>query len=348
MICILGLPYSTFADSVDVTITVRYFACNDGSDNDGDGKTDYPVDPGCASAADDDETDESLPQCNDTLDNDSDGKTDFPDDPECESTSDDNEAASFYAGSGGGGGNATIELSHVNTGAVLFVGTTSPSATVLLLQDGSVAKTAHADISGTFSVTLSDVTRGGYLFSLYTIDRRGVRSGLLSFHLDVAGGTLTETSNLFLPPTISVAASASGKAVTASGYAPPQSKVEFIFNSDEPAQTIVVGPDGRYSAVLPTDALPEGSNTLRAASILDDAKSPFSTSVAFVLGAAASQATPPAAPGDFNGDTRVNLVDFSVAAYWFGRSGVPARFDLSGDGVFDLRDFSIMVYHWSG
>ena len=36
-------------------------ACSDGADNDGDGLIDYPADPGCSSANDDDETDASSP-----------------------------------------------------------------------------------------------------------------------------------------------------------------------------------------------------------------------------------------------------------------------------------------------
>ena len=35
------------------------YQCSDGADNDGDGKTDFPADPGCASASDADETDVS-------------------------------------------------------------------------------------------------------------------------------------------------------------------------------------------------------------------------------------------------------------------------------------------------
>ena len=35
------------------------YQCSDGADNDGDGKTDYPADPGCTSASDADETDVS-------------------------------------------------------------------------------------------------------------------------------------------------------------------------------------------------------------------------------------------------------------------------------------------------
>lgn len=65
-------------------------ACADGLDNDGDGQTDFPADPGCASAGDTSET-EPLPPpaiCADGLDNDGDGLTDFPADPGCASATD--------------------------------------------------------------------------------------------------------------------------------------------------------------------------------------------------------------------------------------------------------------------
>jgi hypothetical protein len=79
--------------------------CNDGRDNDGDGKIDtdtnlagQTADPGCSSAADDDETDPppGLPsvvaRCADGIDNDGDGKIDFPADRGCTSAADDDEA----------------------------------------------------------------------------------------------------------------------------------------------------------------------------------------------------------------------------------------------------------------
>ncbi len=64
-------------------------ACSDGVDNDGDGLVDYPNDPGCSSASDDDERDP--PQCSDGRDNDGDGLIDYPDDPGCSSAQDDDE-----------------------------------------------------------------------------------------------------------------------------------------------------------------------------------------------------------------------------------------------------------------
>ena len=61
-------------------------ACSDGSDNDADTITDFPLEPGCESAADGDETDPTpLPECSDGVDNDGDGATDYPDDPGCQS-----------------------------------------------------------------------------------------------------------------------------------------------------------------------------------------------------------------------------------------------------------------------
>ncbi len=62
--------------------------CNNGQDDDGDGKTDFPDDPGCESPSDGDETDDcpggaGCPICSNGQDDDGDGKTDFPDDPGC-------------------------------------------------------------------------------------------------------------------------------------------------------------------------------------------------------------------------------------------------------------------------
>ncbi|HEX2880751.1 MAG TPA: hypothetical protein VHO25_14565 [Polyangiaceae bacterium] len=61
-------------------------ACGDDLDNDGDGLTDFPDDPGCESGYDVDETD--IPECSDGVDNDNNGDTDFPDDIGCSAFTD--------------------------------------------------------------------------------------------------------------------------------------------------------------------------------------------------------------------------------------------------------------------
>lgn len=65
--------------------------CNDGVDNDGDGKMDFPAEPGCTSSSDDDETDTcpgaGCPACSNGIDDDSDGRMDYPTDGACVSAS---------------------------------------------------------------------------------------------------------------------------------------------------------------------------------------------------------------------------------------------------------------------
>ena len=53
----------------------RLPACSDGIDNDCDGLTDWPDDPGCSGPDDDDEHGDL--ECDDGIDNDHDGKADF-------------------------------------------------------------------------------------------------------------------------------------------------------------------------------------------------------------------------------------------------------------------------------
>ena len=52
--------------------------------------------------------------------------------------------------------------------------------------------------------------------------------------------------------------------------------------------------------------------------------------------------------GDQNVDGKVNLVDFSILAFWFKRLNPPSKVDLNHDGKVDLIDFSIMAYNWTG
>jgi hypothetical protein len=78
--------------------------CQDGVDDDGDGKKDYPDDPGCTSPTDDDETDDCTPrpagpmcpECGDGIDNDGDGKIDYPADTQCQAASSTSEACQSH------------------------------------------------------------------------------------------------------------------------------------------------------------------------------------------------------------------------------------------------------------
>jgi hypothetical protein len=44
----------------------------------------------------------------------------------------------------------------------------------------------------------------------------------------------------------------------------------------------------------------------------------------------------------------VNLVDFSILAYWYLKPNPDPKVDLNSDGIVDLVDFSILAYYWTG
>lgn len=71
--------------------------CNDGEDNDGDGKIDLE-DPGCPDPGSDNELSDR--QCSDGIDNDGDGYIDFPADAGCSSAYDNSEKTSIYGSMG--------------------------------------------------------------------------------------------------------------------------------------------------------------------------------------------------------------------------------------------------------
>ena len=73
-------------------LTCEAPVCSDGRDDDADGRTDYPADPGCATPADASEDDAcpagpGCPVCADGLDNDGDGAIDYPADSSCAAAS---------------------------------------------------------------------------------------------------------------------------------------------------------------------------------------------------------------------------------------------------------------------
>lgn len=52
--------------------------------------------------------------------------------------------------------------------------------------------------------------------------------------------------------------------------------------------------------------------------------------------------------GDVNCDGRVDLIDFSILAYWYRKPNPPVNVNVNGDGVVELADFSVVAYYWTG
>ena len=202
---------------------------------------------------------------------------------------------------------------------------------------------------------LSGLSAGNYIFAIYSEDSKGVRSSLLTFPVSVTSGATSYVSGIFIAPTIAVDKSEvkRGDNIAIFGQSAPQADMIISVNSEEEffGKTIS-DKDGIYLYNFDSSFVDYGTHYAKSkASIGNQAVSGFSNVISFKVGTkniAAALPTKVLIKGDMNNDRRVNLVDFSIAAYWYKRSSPPTSVDLNGDGKVDLIDFSITAFYWTG
>jgi hypothetical protein len=297
-----------------------------------------------------------LAECQDGIDNDSDGMIDYPDDPECDSYTDDREEAPVVPPppppppSGGGGGGGGGQSSSANE--VIFEGRAYPGSSVTLLRDGRFLATTIAGNDARFRIAQSDIAAGSYIFSLYGIDADNNKSPTINIPIALSKSISTMVSGIFIAPTIAVdkIEVRKGDTLTIFGQTTPASDVTVTVNSAEPfffrTQS---GNDGAYLYRLDTSILEYGSHTARSKTTYGAEVSEYGLAAGFVVG---NRTVPSTGvrflKADLNNDSKVNLIDYSIMAYWYKRGSPPVHVDLNTDGAVDLVDFSIMAYYWTG
>jgi hypothetical protein len=269
----------------------------------------------------------------------------------CNSNCTFNTSSCTSGGGGGGGEGGGIYIPPQTT--VTFSGRAYPKSTVTILKDAQIAATTIAGADANFQVSVSGISGGNYIFSVYSEDNKGVRSSLLTFPVSVTSGATAKVGGIFIAPTIAVDKSEvkRGDNIAIFGQSAPNSEITIAVNSDEEffAKT-PADKDGVYLYNFDTSPLTMEQHFTRSKAAYNGEISSFSKSISFLVGVKNIMAELPkvAAKGDLNNDRRVNLVDFSIAAYWYKRSSPPTNVDLNSDGKVDLVDFSIMAYYWTG
>lgn len=262
--------------------------------------------------------------------------------------------SSCTSGGGGGGGGYVAPAT-----SAIFEGRAYPKSVVTLLKDAQVAATTVADADANFQISISGLVGGNYIFSVYSEDGQGIRSSLLTFPVSITSGATTKVSGIFIAPTIATDKSEvkRGDNIVIFGQSTPESEVTISVNSDEEFfNKVKADAGGAYLYNFDTSALTADWHYAKSKAALNGEISSYSKTVSFNVGAKTVSAQPSAkcpAKADLNNDCRVNLVDFSIAAYWYKRT-ISAEFAakekerLNGDGKVDLIDFSIMAFYWTG
>jgi hypothetical protein len=255
-------------------------------------------------------------------------------------------------GNGGGGGGGGGILNLITT--VNFSGMAYPLSRVYILKDGDIAVTTIADQAANFSVSLTGLSTDTYTFSIYGEDSNNRKSSFFSFPIYITEGTTVNIGNIFLSPTIDVNKSQvkRGDNLIIFGQSVPQNEVVISVHSDqEHFFRVVSNAMGAYLYNLDTSILENGKHQTKSKTTLDTQVSLYATPVSFLVGDESilkDETDCSLFRGDLNCDNHVNLIDFSIMAFWYKKINPPQKIDLSNDGKITLVDFSIMAFYWTG
>jgi len=240
------------------------------------------------------------------------------------------------------------------TGRITFSGRAYPSSKVSILKDGTIVVTTIADPKADFSVSIDSLPNGNYNFSVYGQDSEDRKSTAYSFPVFISQSSTINIGGIFLSPTIDVDKSEvkKGENVAIFGQSVPDSEITISVHSNgEFFNKVKTDKSGVYLLNFDTTPLEIGGHNAKSKSAIDTEVSPFGATVGFKVGTESKKKEITSCTnlrGDLNCDGRVNLVDFSIMAYWYKNNKPPANVDLNNDSIISLIDFSIMAYNWTG
>mgnify|MGYP001604741251 FL=1 len=256
-------------------------------------------------------------------------------------------------GAVGGGGGGAAYLPPENR--VNFCGRAYPGSTVYLLKDGTLLATVQADPQANFDITAKGFSRGNYNFGLYTKDKAGRPSIIETYPVFLSEGVEIRICSLFFAPTIDLNNSEirRGEILTIFGQSAPSIEVSVFVNSENDLiRKANSDKEGAWLYNLDTGLIEFGEHTARARARKENEYSNFSEAVSFVVGKVSKKREEVSClKYDLNCDGRINLVDFSILAYWWKRpltAEAKRRVDFNGDGKTGLVEFSILAYYWTG
>jgi len=249
-------------------------------------------------------------------------------------------------GGGGGGGFSSVPAS------ITFSGIAYPNSPVFVLKNGQEFVQTLANQNALFSVYIPSFPQGTYTFSVVTEDVNSKRSTLFTFPLSIVENVATTISGIFLSPTISVSGQVikKGNSMIISGQGAPNATISISLKSTlQDFFSVDTNQTGLYYYTLDTGFFPLGLYQTKSKSIKEESESPFSSLISFSIGNTDEvDGVCGSIRADINCDGRINLIDFSILAFWYKKNNPPEKVDLNMDGRVDIRDFSILAYEWTG
>ncbi|MFA7309015.1 MAG: dockerin type I repeat-containing protein [Patescibacteria group bacterium] len=255
----------------------------------------------------------------------------------------------------GGGSSIGNQVNNLPLGSYSFSGVSFSGAKIEIMKDGEAYTQVVADAGGNFSGLISGLNQGTYTFGFIVYDKNNHHSDLVTQGISITGSGLVTGSIVELPPTVTIIED-EGKKLNLTGYGKKDSNIDIVISSNSKEISKISAQslnDGYYIVDIGKLEFEEDYYDVfvyeSRAGAVAKTKISFSVSNKRVIlkeGECLVRA-------DLNCDGRVNLIDFSIASYWYNRTLTNDFLDiekgrLNGDGQVNLIDFSIMAYFWTG
>lgn len=260
--------------------------------------------------------------------------------------------------SGGGGGLGGVPMStQAGTDVVVFKGLAYPGSIVTLLKNGVILNELPASGDGTFEIHVRDLNPGTYSFGVRAEDKDHLKSTLDLYTVYLSAGITTVVGGIFLPPTVTTdkIEVKKGDPIVLLGYSSPNADLTLSIHSPkEIVKKTIATVSGSWIFKVDSDELDMGTHEGKVRASTDTDLSLYSDPISFIVGTvnrtrpSGTSVPKTKLKSDLNNDGRVNLIDFSILAYWYKRTGFPLKVDLNGDNKINLTDFSILAYSWTG
>jgi hypothetical protein len=241
--------------------------------------------------------------------------------------------------------------------AAVFNGLAYPGSTVSLLKNGIVIAEIPANADGTFNIRVRDLAPGTYSFGVRAQDANGLQSKVLTFTVYISSLVATTVDGIFIPPTITSdkIEVMKGNTVTFTGKSAPNTEVRLSFAAKtELLKKTRSDSTGAWFFELDSSLLDSGDYEAKARGLTAQNLSPYSDALLCRVGDT-NRLRPKVSvlsgfrkKCDINNDNRVNLLDFSIMAFWYKRISFPPKVDLNGDKQVNLTDLSILAFCWTG
>jgi hypothetical protein len=246
---------------------------------------------------------------------------------------------------------ATIQtqLSGIN-----ISGYTSANTFTTLIEGQSVLGTTVSDNSGYFVFSINAISPGTHSFRIFATDAASRSTSQTSLNLFLLVNSVTTASGILLSPALSLSTSQihAGETLTVSGTARPSSQINLFLESPLRSYTANTDTSGNWSYVVPiSETIGMTPGQYRVYAVDQDTsgnQSVVSPTATFeVVSAQGADNPPPAcsiAHGDLNCNGVTNLTDFSILLFHWNTNHKVA--DINGDGIVNLVDFSIMMFYY--